>query len=69
MLANASPLKPSVDMLRRSELVLILLVVCDSNELAVVMFVCSLMGTESISLKAVLAQVGGQEAINPDYEI
>ena len=37
--------------------------------LAVVMFVCSLMGTESISLKAVLAQVGGQEAINPDYEI
>ncbi len=37
--------------------------------LAVVMFVCSLMGTESISLKAVLSQVGGQEAINPDYEI
>lgn len=37
--------------------------------LAVVMFVCSLMGTESISLKAVLAQVGEQEAINPDYEI
>ncbi len=37
--------------------------------LAAVMFVCSLMGTESISLKAVLAQVGGQEAINPDYEI
>jgi iron complex transport system permease protein len=37
--------------------------------LAIVMFVCSLMGTESVSLKAVFGGAGGQEAVNPDYEI
>jgi len=37
--------------------------------LAIVMFVCSLMGTESVSLKAVFGGAGGQEAVNSDYEI
>jgi len=37
--------------------------------LAVVMFVCSLIGTESISLKAVFSGAGTQESVNPDYEI
>ena len=37
--------------------------------LAAVMFVCSLMGTESISLKAVFGGAGRQAAVNPDYEI
>lgn len=37
--------------------------------LAVVMFVCSLIGTESISLKAVFGKAGAQTAVNPDYEI
>jgi len=37
--------------------------------LLAVMFVCSLIGTESISLKAVLDGVGPQPAVNPDYEI
>ena len=37
--------------------------------LAAVMFVCSLMGTESISLKAVFDGVSRQAAVNPDYEI
>lgn len=37
--------------------------------LVIVMFVCSLIGTESVSLKAVFAGAGGQEAVNPDYEI
>lgn len=35
--------------------------------LLAVMFVCSLIGTESVSLKAVLG--GGETAVNPDYEI
>ena len=37
--------------------------------LAVVMFACSLIGTESISLKAVFSGAGTQESVNPDYEI
>ena len=36
--------------------------------LALVMFTCSLIGTESISLKAVFGGLGAQAA-NPDYEI
>ncbi len=35
--------------------------------LIVVMFACSLIGTERVSLKAVFA--GGETAVNPDYEI
>jgi len=37
--------------------------------LAVVMFVCSLVGTESVSLKAVFAGGANEAAVNPDYEI
>ena len=37
--------------------------------LAAVMFVCSLIGTETVSLKAVFAGPGTQAAPNPDYEI
>jgi len=37
--------------------------------LAAVMFVCSLIGTERVSLKAVFAGPGTQAAPNPDYEI
>ena len=37
--------------------------------LAVVMFVCSLIGTESVSLKAVFSGAGTQAAVNPDYQI
>ncbi len=37
--------------------------------LVVVMFVCSLIGTESVSLKAVFGGVGQQATVNPDYEI
>lgn len=37
--------------------------------LAVVMFICSLVGTESISLKALFSGAGTQESVNPDYEI
>ncbi|MHC4556910.1 MAG: FecCD family ABC transporter permease [Planctomycetota bacterium] len=37
--------------------------------LIVVMFVCSLIGTESISLKAVFGGTGSQAVANPDYEI
>ncbi|MBA7611793.1 Hemin transport system permease protein HmuU [subsurface metagenome] len=37
--------------------------------LAVVMFACLLIGTESVSLKAVFGGVGAQESVNPDYEI
>lgn len=37
--------------------------------LAVVMFACSLIGTESVSLKAVLGGAGTQAEANPDYEI
>jgi len=37
--------------------------------LLVVMFACSLIGTESISWKAVLDGPGAQPAANPDYEI
>ncbi|MFQ6036925.1 MAG: FecCD family ABC transporter permease [Sedimentisphaerales bacterium] len=37
--------------------------------LMVVMLVCSLIGTESVSLKAAFRGVGEQSAVNPDYEI
>jgi iron complex transport system permease protein len=37
--------------------------------LIVVMIICSMIGTESISLKAVLNGTGVQESVNPDYEI
>ncbi|MBW7990603.1 MAG: iron ABC transporter permease [Planctomycetes bacterium] len=37
--------------------------------LAVVMLACSLIGTESISLKALFSGAGTQESANPDYEI
>ena len=37
--------------------------------LAIVMFACSLIGTESISLRAVLDGAGTQAEANPDYEI
>ena len=37
--------------------------------LAVVMFVCSLIGTESVSLKAVFSGAGTKAAVNPDYQI
>lgn len=37
--------------------------------LAVVMFVCSLIGTESVSLRKVFSGAGTQAAVNPDYEI
>ena len=37
--------------------------------LATVMFVCSLIGTETVSLKAVFTGPGTQAAPNPDYEI
>ena len=37
--------------------------------LTAVMFVCSLIGTETVSLKAVFAGPGTQTAPNPDYEI
>ena len=37
--------------------------------LVIVMFVCSLIGTESVSLKKVFSGAGIQAAANPDYEI
>jgi len=37
--------------------------------LVVVMFVCSLIGAESISLKAVFGRAGSQQTVNTDYEI
>jgi iron complex transport system permease protein len=37
--------------------------------LAVVMLICSLVGTESISIKALFNGAGTQESVNPDYEI
>jgi len=37
--------------------------------LAAAMFVCSLIGTESISLKAVFSGVSAEAVPNPDYEI
>ena len=37
--------------------------------LAVVMFICSLIGAETISLKAAFGKAGQQGVINPDYEI
>lgn len=37
--------------------------------LFVVMLVCSLIGTESISLKTAFCKVSEQAAVNPDYEI
>jgi iron complex transport system permease protein len=37
--------------------------------LAVVMFVCSLIGTERVSLRAVFSGSGARAAANPDYEI
>ena len=37
--------------------------------LIVVMFVCSLIGAESVSLKAAFRGVGEHPAVNPDYEI
>ena len=37
--------------------------------LAVVMFTCLLIGTESVSLKAVFGAAGAEASINPDYEI
>ncbi len=37
--------------------------------LVVVMFVCSSIGTESISLKAVFSGAGSEAAANPDHEI
>ena len=37
--------------------------------LAMVMFLCSLIGTESISLRAVFAGGAKAAAVNPDYEI
>ena len=37
--------------------------------LVVVMLVCSLVGTEKISLKKVFTASGGQEAVSADYEI
>lgn len=37
--------------------------------LVAVMFVCSLIGTQSISLKAVLDAVGAPATVSPDYEI
>jgi len=37
--------------------------------LLIVMFVCSLMGGESVSLKKAFGRVGPAGAINPDYEI
>jgi len=37
--------------------------------LIVVMFVCSLIGTESVSLKTVFSGAGTQASVNPDYEI
>jgi len=35
----------------------------------IIMFVCSLIGTESISLKAVFSAVEKRTTVNPDYEI
>ena len=37
--------------------------------LVAVMLICSLVGTESISLKSVFGGSGVQETVNPDYEI
>jgi len=37
--------------------------------LVVVMLLCSLVGTESVSLKAVFQGSGSQAMVNPDYEI
>jgi len=37
--------------------------------LVAVMFVCSLIGAESVSLKAAFRGTGTQAAVNPDYEI
>jgi iron complex transport system permease protein len=37
--------------------------------LAAVMFICSLVGTESVSLREVFSGPGVQAAVNPDYEI
>ena len=37
--------------------------------LAIVMFLCSLVGTQSISLKTVFSQTSAGPGINPDYEI
>jgi iron complex transport system permease protein len=37
--------------------------------LAIVMFVCSLMGTQKVSLKAVFASIGSEPGQNIDYDI
>jgi iron complex transport system permease protein len=37
--------------------------------LAVVMFTCLLIGTESVSLKAAFGAAGAEASVNPDYEI
>jgi len=37
--------------------------------LLVVMLVCSLVGTEHVSLKAAFGALGGKDTVNPDYEI
>ncbi len=37
--------------------------------LIVVMFACSMVGTESISLKSIFSEADTPESVNPDYEI
>ena len=48
---------------------LIFRIVCALAVLVAVMFACSLIGTESISLRTALGKASQQGAINPDYEI
>lgn len=48
---------------------LIIMTVSALVVLTAVIFICSLVGTESISIKALLSGAGTQESVNPDYQI
>jgi iron complex transport system permease protein len=48
---------------------LVVRIILAAVALVLVMFICSLVGTESVSLKAVFGAAGEESSINPDYEI
>jgi len=48
---------------------LVVRIILAAGALAVVMFICSLVGTESVSLKAVFGAADEEAPVNPDYEI
>ncbi len=48
---------------------LLIRIACAAVLLLVVMLVCSLMGTQNVSLKKVFLSGHSQTAVNPDYEI